>query len=154
MKKLPFQKSIRVSNPQKLRTFLVIYNQEIEFIFMYATLYRCTIKSIPSVLFSHLRVFYRYSSFIRIHLKHPLIKIEKNFTKVLKNQYIYVLIVLLQKAVGGATVFEASMDQSSLKTIQRVCGLCFTIDHYKITKVFPLDADSVINLFFKKSSFK
>ena len=40
------------------------------------------------------------------------------------------------------------------KMIQQVCDLCFITDHYKISKILPLDADSVTNLFLSLLSEK
>jgi hypothetical protein len=37
---------------------------------------------------------------------------------------------------------------SNLKTIQQVCDVFLTIDHYKTSKIPSLDAGSVINLVF------
>ncbi len=39
-------------------------------------------------------------------------------------------------------------DLTNLNTIQQICDLCFTIDHYKISKILSFDADLVVNLFF------
>ena len=50
--------------------------------------------------------------------------------------------------VSRGRVFEISYRSIKLKNDSAGLWLFFTIDHYRISKILPLDASSAINLFF------